>query len=133
MDLESAERREQYKKLVRFYVLDQILLPSGEQAFCRSTDFKYVNDLLICEKINWAKEILDSIHVAASRVKIKNTKTFDACKAVFQSKLVLQSGTAQTVYKLIRARRMSNRLRRITVVARARRNSSVQDRTEQTV
>ncbi|KAK1375847.1 hypothetical protein POM88_032040 [Heracleum sosnowskyi] len=88
MELGTEERREQYKKLICFYVIDQVLLPSSKDGFCRSSYFKYFNDLSVCEGINWAQETLDAIHRAALRIKAKQSKTFDACSSVFEAMIL---------------------------------------------
>ncbi|KAK1376929.1 hypothetical protein POM88_033122 [Heracleum sosnowskyi] len=80
MSLETDEQKEQYKQLVRLFVIDQIFLPSTENAYIRSGNYKYCSDGSTFESINWAQAILDRIYVVT-----KNTQTFSACSTVFQA------------------------------------------------
>ncbi|KAK1376940.1 hypothetical protein POM88_033133 [Heracleum sosnowskyi] len=79
--VETDEQKEQYKQLVRLFVIDQIFLPSTENAYIRSGNYKYCSDGSTFESINWAQAILDRIYVAFT----KNTRTFSACGTVFQA------------------------------------------------
>lgn len=80
MPVETDEQKDQYKQLVRLFVDDQIFLPSSENAYIRSGNYKYCVDASTFESINWAQAILDRIYEAVK----KNTRTFSACSTVFQ-------------------------------------------------
>ncbi|KAL8090561.1 hypothetical protein AgCh_039858 [Apium graveolens] len=81
MPVETDEQKDQYKQLVRLFVVDQIFLPSSENAYIRSGNYKYCVDASTFESINWAQAILDRIYEAVK----KNTRTFSACSTVFQA------------------------------------------------
>ncbi|KAK1391150.1 hypothetical protein POM88_019328 [Heracleum sosnowskyi] len=81
MPVDTDERRDQYRQLVRLYVVEQIFLPSSESKYIRSSSYKYCEDGPTFESINWAQAILDLIYVAIE----KNTRTFAACSSAFQA------------------------------------------------
>jgi hypothetical protein len=51
-----------------FFIVDQILLPTNEKTFVRSSKYRLVDELVNFEQINWAQSALHLIHSAVENV-----------------------------------------------------------------
>lgn len=74
MRVDDEERKLWFKKLMSYYLVDQLLLCSSNVKHLRKSIWKVVEDLEIFDNINWAKAVHDHIHDALGDLKGKMEK-----------------------------------------------------------
>lgn len=77
MTVDDDESKQKFKQLMSYYLIEQVLLCARNDKKPRSTMWWLVNNLEICETVNWPKETLNHLHSS-----ISDTKTWlegDAC------------------------------------------------------
>ncbi|KAL8551231.1 hypothetical protein ACS0TY_000352 [Phlomoides rotata] len=80
MTVDGDQSREQFKKLLSYFVIEQFLLPSTGKA-CRSQFWGLVDDLPKVNTINWPQAVLDDIHEKLMLLKAKLNDPSNDAKA----------------------------------------------------
>jgi hypothetical protein len=89
MKVDDEERKVWFKKLMSYYVVDELLMCSSNTKIVRKNNWRVVEDLGTFEKINWAKIVYDSIHEALGDLNMKMDKrgehAFKGAPLVFEA------------------------------------------------
>lgn len=69
MTVDDAESKQQFRELMTYFLIEEVLLCSSNSKMPRSSSWWMVNNLEACESINWAKATEDHLHRSMASVK----------------------------------------------------------------
>lgn len=70
LDIDNASEKENFKKVMYYYIFCFIIFPTSENKG-RKSMFTLIKNLDSIEKINWTPAILERVHSSITEIKIK--------------------------------------------------------------
>lgn len=90
MPLENDAHKEAFKQMLTFYLLEQVFLPFSSPKKVCTASWWWVQNLSLCEKVNWPKQIETWLHEGLSNLKRSledspnSQHEFKGCTPVFE-------------------------------------------------